>query len=115
LPTLAVAGILVAIIWFVILPLELKEEIKTRFKTPRPGKRSGGGGGFGFLLFIGVCIYVFVDGNWQTEFGSLTYGYFMNACIIVFKWASIIFGIPAIIIGTIWFVRKYGRLDSTSS
>ncbi|MCK4953696.1 hypothetical protein KAS14_07930 [Candidatus Bathyarchaeota archaeon] len=112
LPTLAVAGILVAIIWFVILPPELKEEIKTSFKTPRPGKRSSGGGGFGFLLFIGVCIYVYVDGNWLTEFGSLTYGYFMNAWITVFKWVLIIFGIPAVIIGIIWFVRKYGRSDS---
>jgi len=115
LPTLAVAGILVAITWFAILRPELKDEIKTRFKTPRPGKRSSGSGGFGFLLFIGVCIYVFVDGNWLTEFGSLTYGYFMNAWIIVFKWVSIIFGIPAVIIGTIWFVRKYSRLDSTAS
>ncbi len=114
LPTLAAAGILAAIIWFGILSPELKEEIKTRSKTPRPGKRSGGGGGFSFLLFIGVCIYVFIDGNWLTEFGSLSYGYFVNAWITVFIWVLIIFGIPAVIIGIIWFARKYGRSDSTA-
>jgi F0F1-type ATP synthase assembly protein I len=115
LPTLGGAGILIAIIWFGILPPELKKEIKTRSKTPRPGKRSGGGGGFGFLLFIGVCIYVFIDGNWQTEFGSLSYGYFIDAYITVLTWGLIIFGIPVAIIGIIWLTRKYGISDSTAS
>jgi len=114
LPTLAVAGIIVAIIWFAVFPPELKEEIKLRFKKDeehkkRRGKKSEGGGAFGFLMFIGVCIYVAVDGNWLTEFGSLNYRYFIDAWITVFKWGLIIFGIPAVIIGIIWFVRKYGR------
>ncbi|MDH5439174.1 MAG: hypothetical protein OEZ48_00475 [Candidatus Bathyarchaeota archaeon] len=114
LPTLAVAGIIVAIIWFAVFPPELKEEIKLRFKKDeehkkRRGKKSEGGGAFGFLMFIGVCIYVAIDGNWLTEFGSLNYRYFIDAWITVFKWALIIFGIPAVIIGIIWFVRKYGR------
>ena len=114
LPTLAVAGIIVAIIWFAVFPPELKEEIKLRFKKDeehkkRRGKKSEGGGAFGFLMFIGVCIYVAVDGNWLTEFGSLNYGYFIDAWITVFKWVLIIFGIPAVIIGIIWFARKYGR------
>lgn len=114
LPTLAVAGIIVAIIWFAVFPPELKEEIKLRFKKDeehkkRRGKKSEGGGAFGFLMFIGVCIYVAIDGNWLTEFGSLNYRYFIDAWITVFKWVLIIFGIPAVIIGIIWFVRKYGR------
>ena len=114
LPTLAVAGIIVAIIWFAVFPPELKEEIKLRSKKDeehkkRRGKKSEGGGAFGFLMFIGVCIYVAVDGNWLTEFGSLNYRYFIDAWITVFKWGLIIFGIPAVIIGIIWFVRKYGR------
>ena len=114
LPTLAVGGIIVAIIWFAVFPPELKEEIKLRLKKDEEhkktrGKKSEGGGAFGFLMFIGVCIYVAVDGNWLTEFGSLNYGYFIDAWITVFKWGLIIFGIPAVIIGIIWFARKYGR------
>ncbi len=117
LPTLAVAGIIIAIIWFAVLPPELKEEIKLRFKEDdehkkhRGKKSGGGGGGFGFLLFIGVCIYVYLDGHWLTEFGSLSIGYFIDAWITVFIWVLIIFGIPAVIIGIIWFVRKCERSD----
>ena len=107
LPTLAVAGLLVAIIWFVVLSPELKEEIKTRMKTPRPRKRESGSGGFTFLLFIGLCIYVFMDGNWLTPFGSLSIGYFAYAWITVFIWAAIIFSIPAVIIGIYWLARKH--------
>ena len=109
LPTLAVGGIVVAIVWFVVLPPDVKEEIKTRFRRPSPGKTSGGGGAFGFLLFIGVCIKVAVDGNWLTKFENLSFSYFIQSWIIVFIWALIIIGIPGAIIGMIWFVRKYGR------
>ncbi len=108
LPTLGVAGLLIAIIWFVVLPPELKGEIKTRLKAPRPHKRESGGGGFSFLLFVGLCIFVFIDGNWLTPFGSLSFGYFAYAWITVFIWAAIIFGIPAVIIGIYWLFRKNG-------
>ena len=114
LPTLAAPGILLAIIWFVVLSQELKDELKIRFKTIGPGKKSSSSGGFSFLLFIGVCIYVFIDGNWLTEFGDLTYGYFMNARVTVLTWGLIIFGIPVVIIGIIWVAVKYGKSNSTS-
>ena len=115
LPTLVAAGILAGITWFAILPPMIKEEIKTRSKTPKPGKRNGSGEGFGFLIFIGLCIYVFIDGNWKTEFGNLSYRYFMNAWITVFTWALIIFGISAVIIRTLWFVKKYGKSGITAA
>lgn len=108
LPTLGVIGLILGITWVAVLAPEVKEELRIRFKTPRPSKRSSGSGGFGFLLFIGVCLFVFIDGNWLTPFGSLSIGYFIQASIIVFIWASIIFGIPAIIIAILWFVSKYG-------
>ena len=112
LPTLAVAGIIIAIIWFAVLPPELKEEIKLRFKEERHhGKKSGGGGACGFLIFIGICIYIYIDGNWLTEFGSLSIRYFIDAWITVVIWGLIIFGIPAVIVGIIWFVRKCGISD----
>ena len=114
LPTLGVAGIIVALIWYVVLPPEVKEEIKTRSKKEeehkkKRGRKTGGGGGFSFIMFIGVCIYVAVQGHWLTPFGDLTYRYFIDAWITVFVWILIIFGIPLAIIAIIWFVRKYGR------
>jgi hypothetical protein len=109
LPTLAVGGTIVAIVWFVVLPPDIKEEIKTRPKGVRGGKRSGGGGAIGFLLFVGLCIKVWVDGNWFTKFGSLSYSYFIQSWIIVFIWALVLIGIPGVIIGIIWLVRKCGR------
>jgi hypothetical protein len=112
LPTLAVAVSLVAIIWFAVFTPELKEEIKLRFKKDEEhrkkyGRKSEGGGAFGFLMFIGVCIYVVLDGNWLTEFGSLNFRYFVDAWITVFIYGLVIFGIPATIIGIIWFLKKY--------
>jgi hypothetical protein len=114
LPTIAVTGILVAVIWYVVFAPELNEEIKLRIKKDEErkrsyGRKSEGSGAFGFFMFIGVCIYIVVDGNWTTEFGNLTFRYFIDAWVTVFMYILIIFGIPAVIIGSIWFVRKYGR------
>jgi len=114
LPTLVVGGILAVIIWYGIFSPELKEEIKSQIKKDeeykkRYGRTSEGGGIFGFLMFLGVCIYIFLDGNWATEFGDLNFGYFVDAWITVFIWVLIIFGIPAVVIGTIWFIKKYGN------
>lgn len=116
LPTLAVGGFIVAINWFALFPTDLKEDIKLRWKKDeekrkRLGKKTDSGGAFSFLMFIGVCIYVYVDGNWSTEFGSLNLRYFVNAYITVLIWGLIIFGIPAVIFGITWFVKKYGILD----
>ncbi len=111
LPTLAVGLFLVAIIWYIVFLPELREEIKFRFKREeekrrRFGTKSESSGLFGLFMFIGVCIYITLDGNWMTEFGNLSYKYFVDAWITVFIWGLIIIGIPAVIIG-IWYVRKY--------
>jgi len=118
LPTLVVGGIIVAVIWFAVLPPEVKEEVKIRSKKEeeeehmkKRGMKHGGSssGAFGLLTFIGVCIHIAVDGNWQTPFGSLNMRYFLDVWITVFIWALIIVGIPAVIFGIIWFARKYLR------
>jgi len=115
LPTVAVGGFIVAVNWFAVFPTELKEEIKLRWKKDEERRKRRGkttdGGAFSFLMFIGVCIYVYVDGNWSTEFGSLNLRYFVDAWITVFVWGLIIFGIPAVIFGIVWFVKKYGRSE----
>ncbi|MHA2073127.1 MAG: hypothetical protein ACXACU_07940 [Candidatus Hodarchaeales archaeon] len=110
-PALVIVGLIVAIIWFVVFNPELKEEIKMRSKREeerrkRLGRTSEGSGVFGFFMFIGVCIYIALDGNWTTEFGNLNFGYFVDAWIAVFLWAIFIFSI-GVVIGIFWFVNKY--------
>ncbi len=122
LPTLAFFGILIALLWFKILPEDDKDELKRRHKEMEEiekkrkywrklsnRKYEGGGGGFSFLLFIGVCIYVAVDGKWLTPFGSLSFSYFIYANLTVFVWVSIIFGIPVAILIILWLSGKFGK------
>ena len=111
LPTLAVGLFLVAIIWYIVFLPELREEIKFRFKREeekrrRFGTKSESSGLFGLFMFIGVCIYITLDGNWMTEFGNLNLRYFVDAWIAVFLWVVFI-GIIGVTIGIVWFVNKY--------
>ncbi len=109
LPTLAVVGLVAAIAWFVVLTPEVKAEIKAQPKGVSGGKRSGGSGGFSFLVFVGVCLKIWIDGNWFTPFASLPLGYFVYTWLFVGIWAVIIFGIPAAIIGILWLTGKFGK------
>jgi hypothetical protein len=111
LPTLGVVGLFIAVIWFAVFSPELRAEIKQQLKRPSPRKRESGSGGFSFLLFLGVCLKVFLDGNWWTPFGSLTYGYFAYVWITVVMWAFIIFGIPAAIIGLTYLIYKHRKSE----
>ncbi|MFX1510596.1 MAG: hypothetical protein ACFFBR_09845 [Promethearchaeota archaeon] len=106
LPALLVGGLFVAIAWFVVLPDEVKAEIKAQPKKVSGTKRTGGSGGFSFLLFVGVCLKVFLDGNWFTKFAFLPIGYFIYTWLFILIWALIIFGIPAAIIGIGWLLWK---------
>ena len=113
LPSSVLVGLIVGIIWFAVFDPELKEEIKLRSKREeekkrRLGRTSESSGLFGFLMFIGVCLYIALDENWMTEFGNLNIGYFVNAWIAVFLWVVVLFSIGAVI-GSIWFVIKYER------
>jgi hypothetical protein len=108
-PVLVIAGILTGIIWYGVFSEELKEEIKTRSddeeEKRRLSKGSEGGGAFGFFMFIGVCIYVILDGHWTTEFGDLSLGYFVDAWIAVFLWALVI-AIIVVVLAILWFINK---------
>lgn len=112
-PALVLTGLVLAIIWYKVFDPELREEINFRFKREeekkrRLGRTSQSSGAFGFFLFIGVCIYIALDGNWMTEFGNLNLRYFVDAYIAVFLWFIVICSIGAVIV-IFWFVKKYER------
>lgn len=125
LPTLAVGGLVFALIWFVFLPEDVKEECKVRVKKAeteedewkkefrkkhRKKTRSGeSGGAFGFLVFVGLCIWIAVDGNWTAPFGTLSIGYFVYRWIMVSIYGMIIFGVPALTFGFLWYWKKFGK------
>ena len=111
-PTAGIGGFIVALNWFSLLPEDLKVEMKTRWKKDeelrKSRKKRDTGGAFSFLMFIGVCIYIYIDDNWSTSFGNLDLSYFVHAYLTILMWGLIIFGIPAAIFGIVYFVKKVG-------
>ncbi len=86
-------------LWWRKLPAEEKQEFKDREKKDSHRKRNwGGGGGFNFFLFIAYCIYMGLEGNYDTPFGSKPYSYWIYSWFLTFMWIVIIFGIPICII-----------------
>lgn len=74
-----------------------------RFRR-RPGKGRGGGGG-GLLFFIGFCIKVYVDGNWNVPISTFTINYVVDSMVLILEWVAVIFGIPATI-AAFWWLRR---------
>jgi len=92
-------------LWWSRLPEEDKQEHKAREKKNKHRKRNAGGSGGGsFFMFIAYCIYVAVDGNYNAQFGSQPYSYWIFAGFYTMMWVFIIFGIPiAIILIIVYF------------
>ena len=115
LPFIAFCCVVVGLYWFVIMPEEDKEAIKSRDKNENEhhhhhwyedNHHSKEGGGIGFLFTIAFLIVVFIDGNWLVTFGTLTYSYFVIAWLWGFMWTMIILGIPVGVLGFIYFWLK---------
>jgi hypothetical protein len=79
------------------LPDEEKQMYKAREKKHR-ARDAGGGGGGSFIMFIAYCIYMGVQGNYYTSFGSLPYSYWVFSFFYLIMWMVIVLGIPACII-----------------
>ncbi len=105
LPVLGAVAIILVVSWFQ-LPDDVRADIKAEMRRPHPKKRESGGGAFSFLVFVGVCIKIFLDNNWATPFGMLPYGYFVHTWLFVMFWGAIVFGIPLGILITAWLVAK---------
>lgn len=105
-------------LWWRRLPEEEKQEFKDREKKSKKQKaeKYGGGGGFGFFMFIAYCIYIAVDGNYNTRFGPSTYGsgtepytYWLSSYFLTFMWIFIFFGIPVAIILLVVYLTKWRK------
>lgn len=102
---IGVPVILVAVagwLWWRKLPIEEKKEY--HFFGTRSRSTSGGGGAISLLFWIAFCIKVFIDGNWNIAVATWTLDYLVYSCIWTLIWILIIFGIPACVIGIIWWL-----------
>ena len=96
-------------LWWSRLPEEEKKEFKEREKKQKSHKAEkygGGGGGFSFVLFIAYCIYIAVQGNYNTTFGAEPYTYWLYSYMLTFMWIVIVLGTPCLIAFIIWYLVK---------
>jgi len=111
LPTLGVLGIIFGIIWYT-MSSEKREELKTLHKQEEErekklGKKaSGGAGGCTGLVTVTFLIIMAVNGNWDTTFANMDFQYFVTIYLHALIWVAIIFGIPALVGGTIYLIYK---------
>jgi hypothetical protein len=88
--------------WWRKLPVEEKREYHL-FDSPSRS-RSDGGGAVSVLFWIAFSIRVYLDGNWNIAVASWTLDYFVYTSVWTIIWMLIIFGIPASVIGIIWWI-----------
>ena len=87
-------------LWWQRLPADEKKGFKDQEK--RSHNKRNTGGGFGLLLFIAYCIYIAIDGNYYTAFGSQPYSYWLYSYFLMIGWLMIIFGIPMAVAGLLY-------------
>ena len=63
-------------------------------------------GGIGFLFFISFLIVVAFDGKLLTQFGNLTYSYWIQASLTGFVWICIFASIPVGIYYLLRFIKN---------
>jgi hypothetical protein len=89
-------------LWWRRLPYEEKKDYHL-FDT-RSRSTSGGGGAVSLLFWIAFCIKVYVDGNWNVAVATWTLDYLVYSSVWTVIWILVIFGIPASVIGIIWWI-----------
>jgi hypothetical protein len=98
-------------LWWRRLPEEEKQEYKEREKKEKQHRKEkvGGGGGFSFFMFLAYCIYIAVDGNYNAQFGSQPYTYWLYSYMLTFMWIVIVFGGLAAIVLIILYFTKWRK------
>ena len=94
-------------IWWMRLSEEEKKEFKEREKKGKKNKH--GGSGCGCVMFIALCIYIAINGNFNTKFAYLPYSYFIYSMLYTVMWIIIILGIPAAIILLIVYLTVWRK------
>jgi MFS family permease len=84
-------------LWWKRLPEEEKQQFKARRKEEKK-HHARNAGGAGFFMFIAYSIYIAVQGNFFTPFGTYSYNYWIYAYLWTIAWILIVLGIPAAII-----------------
>lgn len=97
-------------IWWSNLPQEKKQEFKDREKKRTHRKQDyGGGGGFSFFIFLAYCIYLALEGNYNTPFGNRSYSYWVYSWFIAFIWFMILIALPVAIICVILYFTVWRK------
>ena len=99
---LAIAGI-GAWLWYKKIPEPERKQYTFFDKDTNTEK---GGSGVSFLLFVGFCLKVYIDGNWNDAIASWTLNYVVDSMVTIIFWTAIVFGIPALIVGLIYLSQK---------
>ncbi|MDG7008538.1 MAG: hypothetical protein JRN06_09905 [Nitrososphaerota archaeon] len=74
----------------------------------RSGRGGRRGGGVSFLLFLGFCLKVYLDGNWDAPIATFSLNYVVGSMIAIIAWVAVIFGIPATIV-LVWWARRQSK------
>lgn len=91
-------------LWWKKLSDDEKQEFKDHRKKEK--KRRGGGAGGSFFMFVAYTVYLAVQGELHTTFGTYSYSYWIFAYLWTIAWILIVLGIPAaIIIIVVYFVK----------
>lgn len=100
--------VIVAIIflWWKKLPVDEREEYKSKNLFGKNSKSTQGGEGISFLVFIAFIIKIYLDGNWNLAFADWTFDYLVYSCLWALIWILIIFGIPIVIGATLWIIYE---------
>jgi hypothetical protein len=100
--------VIVAIIylWWKKLPVDEREEYKSKNLFGKNSKSTQGGEGISFLVFIAFIIKIYLDGNWNLAFADWTFDYLVYSCLWALIWVLIIFGIPIAIGATLWIIYE---------
>jgi hypothetical protein len=94
--------------WWKNLPEEEKAEYHFFDKSSRA---TSGGSGISMLFFIGFCLKVFIDGNWDVAISVWSLDYVVESMVTILVWSVIIFGVPVAIGGIAWL---YHEITKTS-
>lgn len=96
------------LLWWNRLPSEERAMFRKHEEKSNKKKEAGG---FGIVMFILYCIYIAIDGNFSAPFGSQPYSYWVFSYFMMIFWLLIIAGIPAAIIGLIYFKKWLNKSD----